>query len=230
MKERNHLLAHRICLLVSCAAVLLIRFCLQLWRFFGWSPTFCISLVPCKLSEYLIFVSLFISSFLFVLYFSFTTSWSRHFFCKRNTPFFHFFLSFTCKDRIWYVSNESPNHMYLVFAQCFCHGGQLPSWSSGYDARLECERPGFDPPLRHWIFRSIRTHCCIWWPIVGFMDLFIWSEHEDMLSPEGGECHRGQLPWWSIGYDTRLECERPGFDSPLKHWIFWSVRTHCYIS
>ena len=37
-----------------------------------------------------------------------------------------------------------------------------------------------------------------------------------------------QLPWWSSGYDACLECKRPGFNSPLRHWIFQSVRTHCY--
>ena len=66
-----------------------------------------------------------------------------------------------------------------------CHGGQLPWWSGGYDTRLECERLGFDPLLRHWIFWPVRTHCYIWPPITGFIDLFIWSKREDTLSPEG---------------------------------------------
>ena len=66
-----------------------------------------------------------------------------------------------------------------------CHGGQLPWWSSSYDAHLECERLGFDPPLRHWIFWSIGTHCYIWHPIMGFINLFVWSKCEDTLSPEG---------------------------------------------
>ena len=40
-----------------------------------------------------------------------------------------------------------------------------------------------------------------------------------MLSPEGegGECDGGQLPWWSSSYDAHLECERPGFNPPLRH-------------
>ena len=57
----------------------------------------------------------------------------------------------------------------------------------------------------------------------------IWSKHEDTLPPEGSECHGGQMPWWSSGYDAHLECERPGSDPPLRHWIFRSVGTHCYI-
>ena len=32
-----------------------------------------------------------------------------------------------------------------------------------------------------------------------------------------------------VGYDTRLECERPGFDPPLRHCIFRLVGTHRYI-
>ena len=56
----------------------------------------------------------------------------------------------------------------------------------------------------------------------------VWSKHEDTLSPEGGECDGGQLPWWSSGYDTCLECERLGSIPPLRHWIFQSVRTHYY--
>ena len=52
---------------------------------------------------------------------------------------------------------------------------------------------------------------------MGFINLFVWSKHEDALSPEGGECHGEQLPWWSSGYDTHPECERPGFDPLLRH-------------
>ena len=63
---------------------------------------------------------------------------------------------------------------------------KMPWWSSGYDARPECERLGFDLPLRHKFF--VGTHCYIWHPIMGFTDLFVWSKHEDTLSPEGGEC------------------------------------------
>ena len=42
--------------------------------------------------------------------------------------------------------------------------------------------------------------------------------------------HGGQLVWWSSGFDTHLECERPRFDGSLRHWLFRSVGTHCYIS
>ena len=54
-------------------------------------------------------------------------------------------------------------------------------------------------------------------PNKGFIDLFVWSKREDTLSPEGGECDGGQLPLWSSGYDARPECERLGFDPPLRH-------------
>ena len=59
--------------------------------------------------------------------------------------------------------------------------------------------------------------------------------HEDMLFPWRGECDSDQcilgslvvmmLPW--------LASERPGFDSPLRHRIFFgsllvTYSTHCY--
>ena len=54
-------------------------------------------------------------------------------------------------------------------------------------------------------------------PNKGFPDLFVWSKWEDTLSPEGGKCDGGQLPWWPSSCDARPECERPGFDPPLRH-------------
>ena len=32
----------------------------------------------------------------------------------------------------------------------------------------------------------------------------------------GGEYHSTQISWWSSGYDTCLECERPGVNPPLR--------------
>ena len=60
----------------------------------------------------------------------------------------------------------------------------------------------------------------------GLHHLFVWSKCKDTLSPERDECHSGQLSWWSNSYDTCQECERPGFDPPLRHWIFPSFGTH----
>ena len=59
--------------------------------------------------------------------------------------------------------------------------------------------------------------------------LFVWSKHEDTFSPGRGvnvmadNC-LGDLVVMTL---TR-ECERPVFDSSLRHWICQSIRTHCY--
>ena len=64
-------------------------------------------------------------------------------------------------------------------------------------------------------------------PNVG-LHWLVWSKREDMLSPEGNECHSRQLPCWSGGYDAHPECERLGLDPLLRHWIFQSSGTHSY--
>ena len=108
---------------------------------------------------------------------------------------------------------------------------QMPRRSSGHDAHPECERLGFDQPLRHWIFQTVRTHCYIWHPIMGFGDLFVSSKHEEMLFPEGGECNSELdrcLGGLVVMMLTRNARDR-GSIPPLRHWIFRSGGTHCYI-
>ena len=95
---------------------------------------------------------------------------------------------------------------------------QMPWWSSSYDARPECRDWGLIPhwgtefldrqnPLLHFapnygihwsicISQSVRTH----FPQRGWM----WQRTK-------------QMPWWSSSYDALPECERPGFDPPLRH-------------
>ena len=98
----------------------------------------------------------------------------------------------------------------------------------GYDARPECERPGLNALSRHWIFRSVRTHCYIWWPMWGSSTYFCsQSVRTHFLQREvnvtADSCLGGL-----VVMTLNPECERPGFDPPLRHWIFRSVGTHCY--
>ena len=103
----------------------------------------------------------------------------------------------------------------------------MPWRSSGYDARPECKRPGFDSPLRHWIFR--------WNPLLHLAPNYGIHWSICMVKAWGHAFLRGgwmwwqteQMPWRSSGYDARPECKRPGFDSPLRHWIFrWNPLLH----
>ena len=69
----------------------------------------------------------------------------------------------------------------------------------------------------------------IWRPITGFTDLFVWSKHEDTLSPEGvnvmvdSSC-LGGLAVMMLAWNARDWGSIP-------HWgtLNFSVRTHCYI-
>ena len=62
------------------------------------------------------------------------------------------------------------------------------------------------------------VHCYIWYQLRDSSTYCLFSQKcEDALSPDGGECYCRQLPWWSSGYDIHLECDRLGFDPPMRH-------------
>ena len=105
---------------------------------------------------------------------------------------------------------------------------QMPWWSGGYDARPECKRLGFDPPLRHTEFfhQNPLLHLA---SNVGLTDLFVWSKHEDTLSPEGGECD-GKLNRCLGGLAVMTLARNARDRGSIPRWgtLNFSVRTHCY--
>ena len=105
----------------------------------------------------------------------------------------------------------------------------MPRWSSGYDTRPECERPGFDPLLRHWIFWSVRTHYYIWHPFRIHQLIVCLVRSVRTHFPQSGWMS-WQMPWWSSGFDALLKCKRLRFFPPFRYWIFQSFGTHCCIN
>ena len=97
-----------------------------------------------------------------------------------------------------------------------------PRWSSVYDACLDSERLGFNPPSCH-LF-NLLLHLLA--SVISELKM-----HEDILSLWRGECDSDQVSWWSSGYDTYLE--KPGFNPLLRHRIFigmliFTYSTNCY--
>ena len=79
--------------------------------------------------------------------------------------------------RIWFsVQNKCKIVEPAIHNQTVkkCHGRQLVAFMvQRYDVYPECERPGFNSPLRHRIFLSIRSHLYIWCPMLGSINLCI---------------------------------------------------------
>ena len=109
-----------------------------------------------------------------------------------------------------YTSTVNSSFTFILFFLVRFLVYVCPWWSSVYDACLDSERLGFNPPSCH-LF-NLLLHLLA--SVISELKM-----HEDMLSLWRGECDSDQVSWWSSGYDTCLDSMKQGFNPLLRHRI-----------